>query len=149
MDKELRDFILGVIGGVVSTVVGIYAYLAFTSKPYTYQPEPWASATDVITASQYLENAIHDKTVEDTYNDLANVVTQLEHARAYLLTAYSTYKDPTYNTLATYTAGLISQVQGFMAQVQTVTDLPSFQSNTLYPFQAQLGYLYYQLERLM
>jgi len=54
-------------------------------------------ATDVITASQYLENAIHDPTVEDTYNDLANVVTQLEHAHAYLLTAYTSYGNPTYN----------------------------------------------------
>jgi len=149
VDKELRDFILGVIGGVVSTVVGVYAYRSLTTKPYSYLPEPWASATDVITASQYLENAIHDPTVEDTYNDLSNVATQLEHARAYLLTAYSAYKDPTYNTLATYTAGLITQVQEYMAQVQSVTDLSSFQSNTLYPFQAQLGYLYYRLEELM
>ena len=149
MDKEIRDFILGVIGGVVSTVVGVYAYRALTAKPYTYLPEPWASETDVITASQYLENAIHDPTVQDTYNDLSNVATQLEHARAYLLTAYSAYKDPTYNTLATYTAGLITQVREFMTQVQSVTDLSSFQSNTLYPFQAQLGYLYYRLEELM
>jgi len=144
----LRDFILGMIGGVVITVVGVYAYRSLV-KPYSHSPEPWASLTDVITASQYLENAIHDKTVEETYNDLSNVVTQLEHARAYLLTAYSAYKDPTYNTLANYTAGLISQVQGFMTQVQTVRDLSSFQSNTLYPFQAQLGYLYHQLQQLM
>ena len=149
MDKEIRDFILGVIGGVVSTVVGVYAYRSLIAKPYTYLPKPWDSATDVITASQYLENAIHDPTVQDTYNDLSNVATQLEHARAYLLSAYSEYKDPTYNTLATYTAGLITQVQEYMAQVQSVTDLSSFQSNTLYPFQAQLGYLYYRLEELM
>jgi len=149
VDKELRDFILGVVGGVVSTVVGVYAYRALKAKPYTYLPEPWASVTDVITASQYLENAIHDPTAQDTYNDLSNVATQLEHARAYLLSAYSAYKDPTYNTLATYTAGLITQVQEFMTQVQSVTDLSSFQSNTLYPFQAQLGYLYYRLEGLM
>jgi len=82
VDKELRDFILGVVGGVVSTVVGVYAYRALTAKPYTYLPKPWDSATDVITASQYLENAIHDPTVQDTYNDLSNVATQLEHAHA-------------------------------------------------------------------
>jgi len=147
VDKGVRDFILGVVGGVVTTVVGVYAYRSLVS--YSHLPEPWASATDVITASQYLENAIHDPTVEDTYNDLSNVATQLEHAHAYLVSAYSTYRNPTYNTLATYTAELISQVQGFMAQVQSAPDLSSFQSNTLYPFQAQLGYLYYQLEQLM
>jgi hypothetical protein len=149
VDKQLRDFILGVIGGVVSTAVGVYAYRSLTAKPYSYLPEPWASATDVITASQYLENAIHDPTAQDTYNDLSNVATQLEHARAYLLTAYTSYGNPTYDTLATYTAGLITQVQEFMTQVQSVTDLSNFQNNTLYPFQAQLGYLYYRLEELM
>jgi len=149
VDKGVRDFILGVIGGVVSTVVGVYAYRALAVKPYSYLPEPWASATDVITSSQYLENAIHDPTAQDTYNDLANVVAQLEHAHAYLVSAYSTYRNPTYNTLATYTAGLISQVQGFMAQVQSAPDLSSFQNNTLYPFQAQLGYLYYRLQELV
>ena len=149
MDKGVRDFILGVVGGVVTTVVGVYAYRALAVKPYSHLPEPWASATDVITASQYLENAIHDPTVEDTYNDLANVAEQLEHAHAYLVSAYTSYRNPTYNTLATYTAGLITQVQGFMTQVQSAPDLSGFQSNTLYPFQAQLGYLYYQLEQLM
>jgi hypothetical protein len=46
-------------------------------------PEPWASLTDYITASQLLESAIHATSQADAAGYLARAAVQLDHAAGY------------------------------------------------------------------
>jgi hypothetical protein len=58
----------------------------------TAPPEPWASRTDLLSASQALERAIHAASGPDAARALAEAAAQLLHARDY----WRTYGDVTH-----------------------------------------------------
>lgn len=152
MARDLKDVIIGVAVGAASTFLGFLAYNYLIQNPrYTGTPEPFASLTDVLTASQYMEVAIHASTGDAASSAIGNAIGQLQHAETYFNTAYSSGYNPVYGELATYTQGLISTLQTYAQQVVNLSGsaLTQFQSSTLYEFQGRLGYLYYRLEGLI
>lgn len=113
-------------------------------------PEPFASLTDIITASQRLENAIHASTYDSIQSNIQSTLKYLQYAKDYLTTASKQYPNQSSQYLA-----LANQVGLAMKQLQTIasntpkTNFASYQSSTIYNYQGVLSALYQQTAKLM
>jgi hypothetical protein len=99
-------------------------------------PEPYASMVDILTASQYMEYAIHDKTTATTIDHLNQVVEWLTHARDYFA------KIDAQNMVMRLNKTIKYIEEKFIAEVKTPNvDLTKIKGK-MYKFMGVLGKLY-------
>lgn len=100
-----------------------------------YESEPYASLVDIITASQLVENVIHAPDVATATNQLRIAMTWLQHAYNYFVTA----RMPHYQARTQQT---INTLNSIINQLQTTSNLNTFQNNVIYGFMGVLSALY-------
>ena len=110
-------------------------------------PEPWASAVNVITASQYLESAIHANNCKHVKQYLCKAIKHLVYAKKYLSLAANTYSGQSqqqYCYLADQVGIAIGQLKHIKDNIPN-KHLKEYQSTVIYNFQGTLSSLYQQL----
>jgi hypothetical protein len=110
----------------------------FPGVPCT-EPEPFASLTDVITAAQLVENAIHAADIASATNYLNSAMLWLQHAYDYFGTANC-------QLLQQQTMQAMNTLRGVITNLQSTTQLKTFQANTIYGYMGILSALYNQLK---
>lgn len=100
----------------------------------TFSPEPFASMTDVLTAAQYVEKAIHAKTVTELQDNMNSAIEFLGYASDYLkLAGLPQYQAEVDNVIKCY--------HGLLSHLNTVS-LQTFQTQYLYTSMANMSRLY-------
>ena len=135
----------------------ILTFRSRRAKFNPFPPEPFASMIDVITAGQYMEAAIHASDANSTLSALTSAQQQLTNARSYFQTALSyacsqplpRITESVYTDLINYSNYLICQIQEFINALPSVSNLQSFQTQVLYPFQGMIGRLFQALLKLL
>jgi len=106
-------------------------------------PEPWASHTDVLTASQYLERAIHSRSRAQAYYWLMRGANQLRHAADYLRGAgYPGHAE------SAELAALGMQGMAIRGYQVPVAQWPDWAAHQLYLYQAVLAGLDQDIQSL-
>jgi len=113
------------------------------------EPEPWASMTDIITASQSLEDAIHACSYKSIQKDLKEAMKYLGYAKVYLTTAASAYPNQSsqFMNLANLVGQTISQLK-MVAKGVPKKNFKSYQTGTIYAFQGNMSSLYKQVSAM-
>jgi len=110
------------------------------------EPEPFASLIDVMTASMYLEKAIHDKGM----TAVPAVVMHLDKVKQFLGYAEKYFQAAGATSMVTKVKNVITALDGLIMKVNSknfkTSQLSKFQSQILYPFQGVLGKLYSEVE---
>lgn len=109
-----------------------------------YPAEPWASWTDTVTASQFLEQAIHAQTGDGAAQALGAAQSQLLHAAAY----WTTYQRQDLATRWTAVADELGTYAGHVGGLSG-SALTTYQSTVLYAYQGTMAGLAYTAQRMM
>jgi len=118
------------------------------------QPNPWASLVDIITASQYIEFAIHSTQVSEVQKNINTSKKWLCHALVYLQSAIDSHLQPvtSYRTLQgniQYALNVITMVEKDLSQITSTSELNKFLTTKLYSVQGYMGYLSKNITMLM
>jgi len=114
----------------------------------TYLPEPFASMVDILQAAKEVENAIHATNAANTIDYLTAANTWLGYAKVYFETAISSGHTK-YQDLLKLVEAAMSDISELKAGVSTAADLASYQAETIYSYQAYLGYLYVKVNKMV
>lgn len=109
-------------------------------------PEPWASLTDIISASQYLEAAIHAPTMTLLNQAVHSAVQQLGYAQHYFQTLGNTYLEERTMAVANELASLPTKYVG--TTVVGANHLANLQTKVLYGYQGVISRLYREVYQL-
>jgi hypothetical protein len=114
-------------------------------------PEPWASLSDVLTASQYVENAIHDTDQISAKTNLILARRWLCYALKYINSAIQNKLNPQdkYLELAGNLQYAINKLDYLTKNTPSGDGLTSYLSHNIYNYQGDLSYLYRQLSALL
>jgi hypothetical protein len=115
-----------------------------------YPPEPFASSVDVLQAATEVENAIHASNSGQAVNALDRAISWLSHAKAYFELGISEGKT-NYQPFLQLADAAITDLDGIKQHVSSLsgTALTTYQNETIYDYQAYLGYLYAKLLKLV
>ncbi|MHB1953678.1 MAG: hypothetical protein ACYCOU_07980 [Sulfobacillus sp.] len=109
-------------------------------------PEPYASMSDVLTAGQALEEAIHAKSAQALGESIARAQLYLRYAHNYFSHAYHKYGDPRYLSLAQEIVDAKNRLSALASS--RPTDRKSFQEGLLYSFMGDLSRVYRDIRSL-
>lgn len=117
-------------------------------------PEPFASVTDVISASQFIENAVHGKNKNDVVNNLNIAIIWLCHALTYFNAAIQS----NINNVE-YFKHLAGNIQFAINKLKYLLDnvpddenkiaFSNYLSNNIYSYQGYTSYLYENMIKLL
>jgi hypothetical protein len=113
-------------------------------------PEPWASTVDIITASQYVEEAIHACDCKRTERNLSHAYKYLKYAHVYLESASTIYsaQSAVYQNLALQLITAMSELKHIKKHIPKSKHLKQYQQSVIYNYQGVLSSLYKQISAL-
>jgi hypothetical protein len=118
-------------------------------------PEPWASITDIISASQFMEYAIHATTATSAADWLTQAQAQMTNTSNYFKSAaaaagpMSTMMQ-TFTNLQTQATTIVNDLALLKAEViKPTTILKTFQTGILYPYMGAFSNIYMKTTPLL
>lgn len=121
--------------------LGISHFCTQFSGVPCFEPEPYASSIDVLTASQEVEKAIHSPNRTSTVKYLNSAMTWLQHAYDY----FSTAKLYAYQSRTEQVMTLLNNI---ITRVKSASNLSAFQNNVIYGYMGVLSSLYKDIQNL-
>lgn len=119
-----------------------------------YSPEPFASVTDVISASQFIENAVHGKNRNDVIYNLNTAINWLCHALTYFNAAIQSNINniEDFKHLAGNIQFAINKLKYLSDNVpddKNKIDFSNYLLNNIYFYQGYTSYLYKNMLKLL